>query len=67
MHYSSPDDESRMESADATMIVKYVTKMTAATHNQTVIFMPKPLFGEAGNSMHFHQGRRTAGRGSPAS
>ena len=49
------------------MIVKYVTKMTAATHNQTVIFMPKPLFGEAGNSMHFHQGRRTVRRGSPAS
>jgi glutamine synthetase len=37
------------------MKVKYVTKMTAAAHNQTVTFMPKPLFGEAGNGMHFHQ------------
>jgi glutamine synthetase len=44
-----------LESADATMLVKYATKMTAATHNQTVTFMPKPIFGEAGNGMHFHQ------------
>jgi len=44
-----------LESGDATMLVKYVTKMTAAAHNQTVTFMPKPLFGEAGNGMHFHQ------------
>jgi glutamine synthetase len=44
-----------LESGDATMKVKYVTKMTAAAHNQTVTFMPKPLFGEAGNGMHFHQ------------
>jgi glutamine synthetase len=44
-----------LETADATMKVKYVAKMTAAAHNQTVTFMPKPLFGEAGNGMHFHQ------------
>ncbi|MFC2036811.1 type I glutamate--ammonia ligase [Chloroflexota bacterium] len=44
-----------LESADATMLVKYVTKMTAAIYNQTVTFMPKPIFGEAGNGMHFHQ------------
>ena len=44
-----------LESADATMKVKYATKMTAAAHGQTVTFMPKPLFGEAGNGMHFHQ------------
>ena len=44
-----------LESGDATMKVKYVTKMTAAAHNQTATFMPKPLFGEAGNGMHFHQ------------
>jgi glutamine synthetase len=44
-----------LESADATMKVKYVAKMTAAAHNQTATFMPKPLFGEAGNGMHFHQ------------
>jgi glutamine synthetase len=44
-----------LDSADATMKVKYVTKLTAAAHNHTVTFMPKPLFGEAGNGMHFHQ------------
>jgi glutamine synthetase len=40
---------------DMTMIVKYVTKMVAQAHDQTVTFMPKPLYGEAGNGMHFHQ------------
>jgi glutamine synthetase len=44
-----------LESADATMKVKYVTKMTARAHEQTATFMPKPIFGEAGNGMHFHQ------------
>lgn len=44
-----------VESADATMKVKYVAKMMAAAHNQTVTFMPKPLFGEAGNGLHSHQ------------
>ncbi len=44
-----------LESADATMKVKYVAKMAAAARNQTTTFMPKPLFGEAGNGMHFHQ------------
>jgi len=40
---------------DAAMLVKYVTKMTARAHNKVVTFMPKPLYGEAGNGMHFHQ------------
>jgi len=40
---------------DVTMLVKYVAKMTARAHGQTVTFMPKPLYGEAGNGMHFHQ------------
>jgi len=44
-----------LQSGDATQIVKYVTKMVAHRHNQTVTFMPKPLYGEAGNGMHFHQ------------
>lgn len=44
-----------IQAGDATMIIKYVTKMTAHQHGQTVTFMPKPLFGEAGSGMHFHQ------------
>jgi hypothetical protein len=37
------------------MIVKYVSKMVADRYGQTATFMPKPLFGEAGSGMHFHQ------------
>lgn len=44
-----------LRSGDATQMVKYVTKMVAHRRNQTATFMPKPLYGEAGNGMHFHQ------------
>jgi glutamine synthetase len=44
-----------VQAGDATMIVKYVTKMTAHRHGQTATFMPKPIYGEAGSGMHFHQ------------
>ena len=44
-----------IEAGDATMLVKYVTKMTAHARGKTVTFMPKPLYGEAGSGMHFHQ------------
>ena len=44
-----------LQAGDATMLIKYVTKMTAHQHGQTVTFMPKPLYGEAGSGMHFHQ------------
>ncbi len=44
-----------LAAGDATMLAKYVTKMTAVSHNLAVTFMPKPLYGEAGNGMHFHQ------------
>jgi len=44
-----------LKSGDATQIVKYVTKMVAHRRGQTATFMPKPLYGEAGNGMHFHQ------------
>jgi glutamine synthetase len=41
--------------SDMGMLVKYVAKMSAFRHRQTATFMPKPLFGEAGSGMHFHQ------------
>ena len=44
-----------LAAGDMTMLVKYVTKMTAHAHGKTVTFMPKPLYGEAGSGMHFHQ------------
>jgi glutamine synthetase len=40
---------------DAIMRAKYVIKMVARNHQMVATFMPKPLYGEAGNGMHFHQ------------
>jgi len=40
---------------DITMWIKYVVKMVAKKYDHTVTFMPKPLYNEAGNGMHFHQ------------
>lgn len=44
-----------LPAADAVQLIKYVSKMVARQGGQTVTFMPKPLYGEAGNGMHFHQ------------
>ena len=44
-----------VEAGDHGMLVKYVAKNAAFAVGQTVTFMPKPLFGEAGSGMHFHQ------------
>lgn len=44
-----------LTAADACQTIKYVTRMVARQAGQSVTFMPKPLFGEAGNGMHFHQ------------
>lgn len=44
-----------LKAGDASMLIKYITKMTAFQENLSVTFLPKPLFGEAGNGMHFHQ------------
>ncbi len=44
-----------LQAGDATMIIKYVTRMTAHAHGQTATFIPKPIHGEAGSGMHFHQ------------
>ena len=40
--------------ADASMMIKYVIHNTAAKHGQVATFMPKPVYGEAGNGMHVH-------------
>ncbi len=41
--------------ADAVMAIKYFIKMIAHKYNKYATFMPKPLYHEAGNGMHFHQ------------
>jgi glutamine synthetase len=44
-----------LAAADTAMLVKYVVRMTATGLGMTATFIPKPLFGEAGSGMHFHQ------------
>jgi glutamine synthetase len=50
------------KAADAVMLIKYFTKMTAFSKQKFASFLPKPLFGEAGNGMHFHQQLRQNGQ-----
>lgn len=40
--------------ADKTYLLKYVVKNLAIKNGKTATFMPKPLYGEAGNGMHVH-------------
>ncbi|MCP4591650.1 MAG: type I glutamate--ammonia ligase [bacterium] len=48
--------------ADRTMLIKYVVKNLAHRHGKLATFMPKPVFGEAGNGMHVHQKLERAGK-----
>lgn len=41
--------------ADRAQIIKHVAKNVAAEHGLIATFMPKPVFGEAGNGLHVHQ------------
>jgi len=50
------------KAGDSSLMIKYVTKMTAFENNLSVTYLPKPLFGEAGNGMHFHQQLRKNGK-----
>ncbi len=40
--------------ADRTMMVKYIAKNQTKREGMTATFMPKPIYGEAGNGMHVH-------------
>jgi len=40
---------------DSALMIKYFVKMTAHRNGLSATFMPKPLYGEAGSGMHFHQ------------
>jgi glutamine synthetase len=44
-----------LRAADQTMLIKYVIKNIARRYDQVATFMPKPVYGEAGNGMHVHQ------------
>ncbi len=51
-----------LRAADATQLIKYFVKNVAVRHGRTATFMPKPLYGEAGSGMHFHQMLRNHGK-----
>lgn len=54
--------ETLLRAADRAMLIKYVTKNVARRCGKLATFMPKPLFGEAGNGMHVHQKLDQGGR-----
>lgn len=43
------------QAGDAAMLIKYVVKMVAQRAGKTATFLPKPVFGLAGSSTHYHQ------------
>lgn len=43
------------KTGDVAMMVKYFARMTAHSYGKIATFIPKPIHGESGNGMHFHQ------------
>jgi len=43
-----------LEMADKTMMTKHIIKNAAFSEGKTATFMPKPIYGEAGNGLHVH-------------
>ena len=44
-----------VKAGDAGMILKHLVRTTAALNGKIATFMPKPIYGEPGSGMHFHQ------------
>jgi glutamine synthetase len=47
---------------DHVMLAKYVIRMVAYRQGKTAVFLPKPLYNEAGSGLHFHQTLRKDGQ-----
>ncbi|MGV8048882.1 MAG: type I glutamate--ammonia ligase [Anaerolineaceae bacterium] len=43
------------QAGDAAMLVKYAVKMVTMRAGKTATFLPKPIYGLAGSSTHYHQ------------
>lgn len=43
------------QAGDAALLIKYAVKMVAQRNGKTATFLPKPVFGLAGSSTHYHQ------------
>jgi len=43
-----------LEMAEKTMMTKHIVRNAAFAENKTATFLPKPVFGEAGNGLHVH-------------
>ncbi|MFH0982256.1 MAG: type I glutamate--ammonia ligase [Planctomycetota bacterium] len=56
------DLDTLVRAADRTMLIKYVIKNVARRRGKLATFMPKPVFGEAGNGMHVHQRLEKGGK-----
>ncbi len=56
------DLDTLVRAGDQAMMIKYVTKNIARRHGKLATFMPKPVYGEAGNGMHVHQKLEKDGR-----
>ncbi len=51
-----------IRAADNVLLAKYVIRMVAYRQGKTAIFLPKPLYNEAGSGLHFHQTLRRDGQ-----
>ncbi|MFO7638281.1 MAG: type I glutamate--ammonia ligase [bacterium] len=51
-----------LQAADAVLLAKYLIRNLALRQGKSPTFMPKPLYGEPGSGMHFHQYVAKSGR-----